>query len=179
MPPAPSRMHVHYTSVPFVKFVRRPLLSLFIVGCGVSILVSGRFSARLVADGMASFAFIPVFEAASLALVWRWNQRRVPFARAVDRFGDGDAPWLAWLLAMIAARAAAAPLQAPSVPRWGFWLLLALAGAAAVQAARIDLAFFRTTLAPARPVRALVVQRLVGWTCAAAYFIGLAAIPII
>jgi len=165
--------------VTFGNFVRRPLLLLFFLGCLLSLAVSGRFSARLVADGMASFAFIPVFEAASLALVWRWNGRRIPLADAVDRFGEGDRPGLALLLATIAARVAVSPLQAASLSRWSFWLLLALAGAAAVQAARIDLAFFRSTLAPARPVRALVVQRLVGWTCAAAYFVGLAAIPFI
>ena len=40
--------------------LRRPLLLLFVLGCGVSMEVSGRFSLRLIADGMISFAFVPI-----------------------------------------------------------------------------------------------------------------------
>ena len=62
--------------------LRRPLLLLLVLGCGVSMEVSGRFSLRLIVDGMVSFAFVPIAEVGSLALVWRLNGRLLPFARA-------------------------------------------------------------------------------------------------
>jgi hypothetical protein len=163
-----------YRAVNAWVLLRRPLILLLVLGCGVSMAASGRFSARLIADGMISFAFVPIVEVGSLALVWRAERGDVPFARAVDLFCASDAAWMLWIVGFTALRTVQSPLQAVSTPLWAMRLLVALLGAAALWAFRRDLQLFRTTLAPARPVRALLVQRLVAWTCAVGYFLGIA-----
>jgi hypothetical protein len=157
--------------------LRRPLLLLLVLGCGVSTEVSGRFSLRLVVDGMISFAFVPIAEIGSLALVWEWNGRPLPFARAVDMFCQSDSPWLLWVVAVAALRALESPLQAVSTAAAVWYFAGATLVAVAVRAAQLDLRLFCEVLAPARPVRALAVQRLVAWTCALGYFLGIAIWP--
>jgi hypothetical protein len=77
---------------------RRPLWLAFVFGCLVSAAASGRFSVRLIGDGALSFAFVPAFEVAALAIVCRTGVRaRLPFAEAVDRFFAGNRPWLVWM----------------------------------------------------------------------------------
>ena len=164
-----------YRVVKLWVLLRRPLLLLLVLGCFVSIEASGRFSARLVADGMISFAFVPIVEATSFALVWRSHGRPMAFPLALDRFCASDLPWLLWLLAFMAVRAIESPLQAASLPAWAFWMWGLLLVAAAIRAVQLDLHFFRTTIAPARPLRALFVQRGVAWTGALGYFFGIAA----
>jgi hypothetical protein len=51
--------------------LRRPLLLAFTLGCAVSLLASGRLSARLIVDGAVSFAFVPVFEVLAFAALYR------------------------------------------------------------------------------------------------------------
>ena len=163
-----------YRAVGLWTLARRPLLLLLVIGCFVSMEASGRFSLRLVVDGMISFAFVPAAELGSLALVWHWNGRRAAFADAVDMFCAANTPWLIWLVAAAGLRAVESPLQAMSMPVPVFYLLGMTLAATAIWAVRIDLQLFRAVLAPARPVRALIVQRLVGWSCAVAYFLGIA-----
>jgi hypothetical protein len=50
-----------------VTLWRRPLLLAFVLGCGVSLLASGRFTLRLVVDGTISFAFVPLCELVAFA----------------------------------------------------------------------------------------------------------------
>src|SRR5580765_4192318 len=76
------------------RTTRRPLLLLFVFGCVVSLQASNRLSVRLILDGIISFAFVPVFEMLSLAIVYRRAPRRVPFAQAMDAFFVANAPWL-------------------------------------------------------------------------------------
>jgi hypothetical protein len=169
---------VRLPAVNVVKdLLRRPLLLLLVLGCVVSMEASGRFSLRLIADGMISFAFVPVAEVGSLALVWRWNGRPVPFARAVDLFCQSNSPWLFWMVAVAALRAIESPLQAVSTPAAVWYVAAATLAGVAVRAAQLDLRLFRDVLAPARPVRALAVQRLVAWSCALGYFFGIALWP--
>ncbi|HEV3140744.1 MAG TPA: hypothetical protein VGY57_09525 [Vicinamibacterales bacterium] len=156
--------------------VRRPLLWLLVGGCFVSIEASGRFSLRLIVDGVVSFAFVPIAGVVSLACV-RQRDTRISFARAVDLFFTSNAPWFLWILAVAALRAIESPLQAVSTPVWAFWTLMALLAGAAAWAAYIDLQFFRAALAPRRPVRALIAQRVIGWTAAVGYFLGIAIWP--
>jgi hypothetical protein len=78
--------------------VIKALLFLFVMGCLVCL--AGRVSARLIVDGAISFAFIPIIQIASFALVYRLSatDKRPSFALAADRFFAGDTPWLLWLL---------------------------------------------------------------------------------
>jgi hypothetical protein len=154
--------------------IRRPLLLLLVMGCFVSAEASGRFSVRLIVDGAISFAFLPLFEIASLGIVARGRERGMTFVDAVDRFFGTDTSWLLWVVAMIAIRAVESPQLATAPPQPLFW---ALAGSMLVPmalTARADLQLFRSTIAPSRPVRALIVQRSIAWTGALVYFFGTA-----
>src|SRR5688572_14263722 len=51
------RLRSDYTSL-----ARQPLFLAFVLGCGVSMLGSGRLTIRLIADGTLSFAFVPLCE---------------------------------------------------------------------------------------------------------------------
>lgn len=153
--------------------VRRPLLLVFVLGCGVSLLASGRVSARLIADGAVSFAFVPLFEIGALAAVCRRGPRRIPFAHAVDLFFTGNAPWLAWLLAVAALACVLTPVQ---LPRWTtpprLWLVLGPLVPVIAWSAYIDFRFFREVLQrPARrAVGDVLLQRAIAWPCALSYF---------
>jgi hypothetical protein len=164
-----------YPGVTVWTLLRRPLLLLLVLGCFVSIQASGRFSIRLIVDGAASFAFLPVFEIASLALVAGARERRVSFGEAVDRFFASDSAWLMWAVAIMAIRAVASPQLATAPPRLLFWTIAASTLPVAIWTVRLDLRLFQSTVAPARPIRALVLQRLIAWTGALTYFFGIAA----
>jgi hypothetical protein len=158
--------------------IRRPLFLLFVCGCVVSLWTSGRFSIRLVADGMVSFAFIPVFQVLSFAVAYRLASGDTRVAPAADRFFAGDRPWLIWLLLFAALRVFLTPMQA-GAPPWPFWRAVQLAIALVILwSARVDYAFFQRT-APGTPdaIRSLIVQRAISWTCSLVYFFGIAVWP--
>ena len=68
------------------SLLRKPLLLLFVLGCGVSAMASGRFSMRLIVDGAVSFAFLPALELLALAIVNATGRRRArPFSETADR----------------------------------------------------------------------------------------------
>lgn len=157
--------------------VRRPLNFLFVLGCVVSMLASGRLSVRLIVDGMVSFAFIPVFELVALAAVFRSRPQPVRFSRALDLFFAANAPWLLWAIALIAFRSVLTPLQASSPPPWAFGTVLGSLVPPAIWAARLDKYFFREVLASPRATRDLLIQRAISWTCAITYFLGIAIWP--
>jgi hypothetical protein len=165
----------------FWTLVRRPLLWAFVGGCTVSMWASGRLSARLVTDGIVSFAFIPAFQILSLALVYRRRERTVPFAGAVDRFFVGNTPWLLWLTAFMGVRAVQTPVQATAPSPATVLSLLASLVPVVVWSASIDLRFFRDVLKrPGRgAVRALILQRAIAWSCGTLYFFGFAIWPLI
>ena len=89
------------TNRPLWLLARRPLLLALVLGFGISLIVSGRFTVRLIADGALSFAFVPLAELAGLALVYYLGRQVLPFAQAVDRFFAGNTAWLWWLLALM------------------------------------------------------------------------------
>ena len=118
-----------------IILLRRPLLLAFVLGCGVSILASGRFTLRLIVDGTLSFAFVPLCELIAYAIVYRLQrgtrQASGPasasakatadkeaghYARAVDRYFAGNTPWLWWMVALMAA----AVVQPRCRGRWSF-----------------------------------------------------------
>jgi hypothetical protein len=158
--------------------LRRPLRLLFVCGCVVSLWASGRLSARLIADGAISFAFLPVFSLAALAAVYRRSPRRISFARAADLFIVANAPWLLWLVAFAALRAVESPMQA-AAPPIALWPALELSlVAVAAWSAYVDRHFFREVLPnPAGSARDLLLQRAIGWSCSVAYFFGIAIWP--
>jgi hypothetical protein len=147
--------------------LRRPLLLALVLGCTVSLQSSGRLSVRLVTDGIVSFAFIPLFEIAALAVVYARRSRRVPFARVADAFFVANAPWLLWLLAFAVLRSVETPLQATAPPPTLLWTVLLSLIPTSVWSARLDLEFFRE-------VRDLILQRVLGWTGIFGSFLGIA-----
>ena len=158
--------------------LRRPLRLLFVCGCVVSLWASGRLSARLIADGAVSFAFLPVFSLAALAAVYRRAPRRISFAQAADLFCVANAPWLLWLVAFAALRALQSPMQA-AAPPMALWPAIELSiVVVAVWSANVDRHFFREVLPdPDGSGRDLILQRAIGWSCSVAYFFGIAIWP--
>jgi len=156
------------------RLLRRPLLLALFLGCAVSIQASGRLSVRLIVDGIVSFAFVPVFEVLSLAVVYKRGPRRVPFAQAVDLFCVGTTPWLLWMLAFVAVRSLQTPLQATAMPDWWALTMLLSVIPTASWAAYIDLQFFRTVLPreDGRAARDLILQRVISWTCILGWYVG-------
>jgi hypothetical protein len=158
--------------------VRRPLLLAFVFGCAVSLQASGRFTARLIADGAISFAFVPVFEVIALAAVYRRQPHRIGFARAVDLCFVANAPWLLWLIAFSTLRCFESPIQATAPAPVLEWIVIGSVVPTAVWSAWIDLHYFREVLPrPAGAARDLLIERAIGWSCALVYFLGYAIWP--
>ena len=155
---------------------RRPLRLAFVMGCVVSLQASGRLSVRLIADGILSFAFVPLFELASFAIVYRLRPRAISFARAVDLFFAANAPWLVWLLAFVTWRGVQTPREATALSIPLLWTLELSLLVVAAWSAYIDWRFFREVLP--RPSgsagRDLALQRAIGWSCTILYFFGYA-----
>jgi hypothetical protein len=157
-----------------VRTWRRPLALLFAFGCVVSAFATGRFTVRLVADGMVSFAFVPIFEIAALALVWRSgrNRARPAFGVAVDRFFGGYQPWLIWMailagVLVVVPDRALAPVIRPAILLSVVPLLWSLA---------VDLRYFRNVMprAAGGAWRDLALHRALSWTAILTYFLGIA-----
>jgi len=153
--------------------LRKPVLLAFVLGCTVSALASGRFSARLVLDGAVSFAFVPALELLALAVVCRTGTRaHLPLPRVVDLFFAGNAPWLLWLV-VVAGVALVPPTRlGPLVD-----LLLLAALVPAAWSIYIDFHFFREVAKRSAmgAVADIVVHRAIAWTGAAVYFLGIVA----
>lgn len=154
-----------------VLLLRRPLLFVFVIGCGVAAMAAGRFTPRLIVDGAASFAFVPLFHILALRVTFRPGARSQPsFARAVDLFFAGSGPWLVSFVVVTAIVAVVPPR------RIGPWLLPILGSALIplVWSLWIDFHFFRDVMQRSglQAVRDLVVQRTVAWIGIAAYFAG-------
>jgi len=157
---------------------RRPAGLLFAFGCFVSILASGRLSARLILDGALSFGFVVLIEIAALAVVARIGRgarARGPaasFARDLDTFFIGNAPWLAWLTVVGAVFAVVPPR---AMMAW-FGLAILSALMPAVWSVWVDFHFFREVLgrSPRGACVAILLNRAIGWTAAIGIFLGIA-----
>src|SRR5215471_10121879 len=122
---------------------RRPLLLLLFLGCFVSLMASGRITVRLIVDGAISFAFVPAFCLAGLAVVWRLGPRTaLSFASVADAFFAGFTPWLLWLIVVSGVLAFVPPRAFGS---W-FFPVLITGALPLVWSLRIDWRFFRDRL---------------------------------
>ena len=156
-----------------MSLARRPLLFLLFLGCAVSLMVSGRFTLRLIVDGAISFAFVPAFCLAGLAVVCRLGPRTArSFASVADAFFAGLTPWLVWLIVASGVFGVLSPRA------FGPWLFpVLIAGALPlIWSLRIDWRFFRDTLgrSPRQALRDLAIHRAIEWTGIVAYFLGIA-----
>jgi hypothetical protein len=161
--------------------IRRPLFLLFLWGCTVSLQTSGRFGVRLIADGMVSFAFVPLVQVAALAIAAGRRPKSLPFAALVDIFFAGNGPWLLWFMAVGVLRSIETPVAAASRPASILFAIDGTAMLAWIWSAYVDWCFFRDVLArpSRRAFQALVVQRAIGWTVGFVYFFGIAAWPLL
>src|SRR6266513_5749445 len=91
----------------FWTLVRRPLLLMLAMGLVLSLASSTRVSARVVIDGMISFAFLPLAEALAVGIVYLRGERRLPLTQVVDMFFVTNSPWLLWILAFCVWQSAA------------------------------------------------------------------------
>lgn len=151
-----------------LRLVRRPLLLALVLGCGISMLVSGRFTLRLIADGALSFAFVPLCELAALAAIYHLRRAPIAFGHAVDRFFAGNTPWLWWLIAIMFAVALLPPTRHASLMAP---ILLTMTIPIAISVA-YDLRFCREVIGSTRRGALLdvVILRLIAWTGVTAYF---------
>jgi len=153
--------------------VRRLLVLSLGLGCAVSVLASGRFTPRLIADGMVSFAFVPLAEIAGFAISRRLLSRRDRFSLDADRFLHGDWPWLAWILALVALAACS-----PSTRAFAVLNVMAIGMVLPIAASiRLDYRLFRSTNDRGRAAAAVLAQRLVAWPLVLIYFLGVAIPP--
>jgi hypothetical protein len=157
--------------------LKRLLLLSFLLGCAVSVLASGRFTPRLIADGMLSFAFVPACELAGFAASRQLFGARGRFGDDGDRFLRGNWPWLTWMLVI----SAFAAVSSPDAGFNGFNAVILGAVFPIVASIWIDYRFFRMAednrRGRARAIGAIVVQRAVAWPLAAFYFLGFAVPP--
>jgi hypothetical protein len=151
--------------------LRRPLLLAFVLGCGVSMLASGRFTLRVIVDGTLSYAFVPLCELVAYAVVYKLQRDTGPFEQAADRYFAGNSPWLWWLVALMTA-AAILPVRTTDVLSIALitWVI------PIAFSVRFDWQFFRRAgRTRALVVADIVLQRAIAWTLATAYFFGIAS----
>jgi hypothetical protein len=163
--------------------LRRPLLQLFVIGCAVSLTVSGRLTVRLIAGAMIGWALIPALEISAFAVVRARAGGRDAFAIDLDRFYGSERPWLLWFAAVAAVLAFLTPAQTDA---WSesplvLTIVAVTAIAAAVLAGRLDLIFFRDVFgrSPADARRDLLVQRALVWIPGLVWLFGFVSWPII
>jgi hypothetical protein len=150
---------------------RRPLLLAFLLGCGVSLLASGRFTVRLIADGIVSFAFVPLCELVAFAIIYRLQRGTRPFAQAVDRYFAGNSPWLWWLVALMAATAFLPARRLGSI----LAPILFTSPIPIAMSVRFDWRLFRSDgRTPRQATGDILLQRGIAWSLATAYFLGVA-----
>ena len=150
--------------------LRRPIALALLLGCAISMLTARRLTVRLILDGALSYAFVPLFQIAAFAIVFRPQSAPIAFSDAVDRFFAGSLPWLLWLAALTTAAAMSWSVYWPLA-----WLEIS-AIAPIVWAGHIDYHFYRDVLRRGRggAMRDLVLQRALAWSAVLAYFLGIA-----
>jgi hypothetical protein len=136
------------------------------------VLVSGRFTLRLIVDGALSFAFVPLCELVAFAIIYRLRRAALPFPQAVDRFFAGNTPWLWWLTAIMTAAVLLPVTRQPSL----LAPMLITAVVPIALSVRFDLGLCREMLGSTRgqAVVDVALLRMLAWSGATAYFLGVA-----
>jgi len=162
---------------------RRPLLQLFVIGCAVSLTVSGQLTLRLVAGGMMAWMAIPAFEAIGFAIVRRRGTARGDFASDLDRFYANARPMLCWIVLLGGLVSWLTPAQADvwsniEVVQFAVLAVTAIVAARTVQR---DAAFLRDAFGQSARVarRDAIALRAAVWSVTLAYVFGFAAWPIV
>lgn len=142
----------------------RPAFFALLCGYVASLATSGRVTLRLAGPAAVYASLIPLIEIAMLRVLLG---RKI--GRAVDLFFMGHAAWSLWMVALAGIFAILDPIQAYRVtgPPWGLMSLSVVVG----WSAYTDWCFFRC-VSPRRPVRNLLVQRVVCWSIGLAIFGG-------
>jgi hypothetical protein len=163
--------------------LRRPLLQLFVIGCVVSLVVSGRLTVRLIAGGMLGWSVIPLLEIAGFAVVRARTGRHAAFAADLDRFYAGSRTMLLWLVVLGGVVSFLTPLQTDAWSNNNIVVLAVLATTVAVVAwtARQDAQFFRETQTHRGTTvwRQVVFMRVAVWIVGLVYVAGFAAWPLV
>jgi hypothetical protein len=165
------------------RLFRQPLFYAFVIGCALSLIVSGRLTLRLIAGGALAWSFIPLLQGAAFFIVWRRGEMRIPFAAAFDMFMAGNRIWLVALIAFAGAVSFLSPLQVSALAaRIEHPGEFAVAGmAVAVWSAWADFGFYRSVMerTAREAMRDLLLQRVLAWTPAIVYVTGYAGWPLV
>jgi hypothetical protein len=152
-----------------------------LLGCCVSLVVSGRLTARLVLGSTVAWSFIPALEVTAFAIVRRRARSIRTFACDLDLFSAGRRPWAIFLVALAAAASFLTPLQ---INHWSeatvtLAVLTPIAAGVALRSGYLDFCFYRDALGrpPAEATRDALLQRAICWTAALVYFFGYAGWP--
>jgi hypothetical protein len=154
--------------------IRKPLLFLFVLAAGASLIGGGRLSLRLLLDTATALAPLAVIQVVALAVVFWTGRRPVGFSSAVDAYFDGNGPWFAAIVVLAAFGAFASPVAAA---QWFTRLAAAAVLAAILATIRLDFVFFRSLLGrtPGRAAADVILQRAIGWGGTLAYLLVMAA----
>jgi hypothetical protein len=153
----------------YLLLARRPLTMLFVIGCAISLLASGRFTARLIVDAAVSFAFVPAAQMIALATVHRVRHSAMPPPRTIDEYFRTNLPWLWWILAI-----AVFAMFVPAPKRGDLGPMLLTVPVPIVLGVVTDWRFFRRALGetPGRAAANVAGIRAISWSLAMIYFFG-------
>lgn len=130
------------------------LFHLFLIGCAVSLVVSGRLAIRLIAGGMIRWAAIPLIELAVAAI-----------ARPREPINAMSRPLILWAIGVAAFVALLSPLRAEAL--------------SATVAVEIAFAVITLVIAALSTPRETLRLRVTVWAIALACLFGFAAWPIV
>ena len=172
LPTLEARAAPHDVPTGALLLLRRPLLLALALGLAVSVLASGRFTLRLIADGALSMAFVPACQILGLAAVYPLRRRPVSFARAVDSFFSGNTVWLYWLCVFMVLGVALPVVDLGRLS--GPFLVSSLVPI--TWSVVVDARFFQDVMGRSGGLVALdiVIERVVAWSAAMLYFLGIA-----
>jgi hypothetical protein len=152
--------------------IRRPLFLCVALGCIMSLLTEGRITLRLAIPAAVYWSFIPLLQAACVAISHRRVRPEIPLARAIDLSFGADGPWFLWLLVYCSFWVLLPPDRAYRLASYHtIWYSAAVF--AGLWSAYIDYWFFRTVFG-SRPGHAgglLVLYRAACWSAGLIIFV--------
>jgi hypothetical protein len=168
---------------PRANAIKRLLFSALLLGCTISLIVSGRLTLRLVVGGALAWSFVPLVQTASFAAVHRAFRAATTFSRDLDLFFAGSAPWSIWLIGLGALATVSSPLQIVGWTATTSSLAVVAASVTPVVlwSGYIDFCFYREVWRRDHrdAIRVLVAYRAFCWTAGLLYFFGFAGWPLL